>query len=255
MPVRVSNKPTPPRPRRRQNPEAGSLPAERRLPVFARRYPAMAPGAPTPNQASPPQPPTALANAASPPSKRDLKSWWKSFKLQPSKHQDTNGTDCLNPVTPVASPQDNPCTIEEGLEGDVILRAVLAQHDERTRAPVGGVPHLPVESSDATCKPRTRGLSLAHLPPILASPLRCFVGEPSLDSTALALPPGHRHTEPISAGVRPQGIFGIPLRQSITYANVAISLVDENGASYIYGYVPIVVAKCGVFLKEKGMWR
>ncbi|KAL1866983.1 hypothetical protein VTK73DRAFT_4422 [Phialemonium thermophilum] len=79
--------------------------------------------------------------AASPPSKRDLKSWWKGFKL-PSKNQDTNET-------------------------------------------------------------------------------------------------------------RPQGIFGVPLRQSITYANVAISLVDENGKSYIYGYVPIVVAKCGVFLKEK----
>ncbi|KAI0390246.1 RhoGAP-domain-containing protein [Xylariaceae sp. FL0594] len=47
------------------------------------------------------------------------------------------------------------------------------------------------------------------------------------------------------------GIFGVPLRQSITYANVAISLVDDNGQSYIYGYVPIVVAKCGVFLKEK----
>lgn len=51
---------------------------------------------------------------------------------------------------------------------------------------------------------------------------------------------------------RGPGIFGVPLRQSITYANVAISLVDENGKSYIYGYVPIVVAKCGVFLKEKG---
>lgn len=51
---------------------------------------------------------------------------------------------------------------------------------------------------------------------------------------------------------RPQGIFGVPLRQSITYANVAISLIDEKGQSYIYGYVPIVVAKCGVFLKEKG---
>lgn len=51
---------------------------------------------------------------------------------------------------------------------------------------------------------------------------------------------------------QPKGIFGVPLRQSITYANVAISLVDEKGKSYIYGYVPIVVAKCGVFLKEKG---
>lgn len=55
-----------------------------------------------------------------------------------------------------------------------------------------------------------------------------------------------------SIETKPQGIFGVPLRQSIVYANVAISLVDDNGKSYIYGYVPIVVAKCGVFLKEKG---
>ncbi|SZF04560.1 unnamed protein product [Blumeria hordei] len=52
-------------------------------------------------------------------------------------------------------------------------------------------------------------------------------------------------------GEHPAGIFGVPLRQSITYANVAISLLDPEGKSYIYGYVPIVVAKCGVFLKEK----
>ncbi|KAL8910251.1 MAG: hypothetical protein Q9171_004452 [Xanthocarpia ochracea] len=49
----------------------------------------------------------------------------------------------------------------------------------------------------------------------------------------------------------PSGIFGIPLQDSIRYANVAISLTNECGESYIYGYVPIVVAKCGVFLKEK----
>ncbi|KAI6364166.1 hypothetical protein MCOR31_007557 [Pyricularia oryzae] len=58
----------------------------------------------------------------------------------------------------------------------------------------------------------------------------------------------HQETVPES---RPHGIFGVPLRQSITYANVAISLLDDDGKSYIYGYVPIVVAKCGVFLKEK----
>lgn len=51
---------------------------------------------------------------------------------------------------------------------------------------------------------------------------------------------------------KPRGIFGVPLQESIKYANVAISLFNEEGESYIYGYVPIVVAKCGVFLKEKG---
>ncbi|OQO09934.1 hypothetical protein B0A48_04289 [Cryoendolithus antarcticus] len=54
------------------------------------------------------------------------------------------------------------------------------------------------------------------------------------------------------SGIEPdQGIFGIPLQTSIRYANVAISLFNDEGQSYIYGYVPIVVAKCGVFLKEK----
>lgn len=46
----------------------------------------------------------------------------------------------------------------------------------------------------------------------------------------------------------------MPLSESILYANVAISLTNEQGESFIYGYVPIVVAKCGVFLKEKGVY-
>lgn len=46
-------------------------------------------------------------------------------------------------------------------------------------------------------------------------------------------------------------VFGIPLRQSICYANVAISVSNEEG-SVIFGYIPIVVAKCGVYLKQKG---
>ena len=52
----------------------------------------------------------------------------------------------------------------------------------------------------------------------------------------------------------PTGIFGVPLQVSIRYAHVAISLTNEQGESFVYGYVPIVVAKCGVFLKEKGMY-
>lgn len=48
------------------------------------------------------------------------------------------------------------------------------------------------------------------------------------------------------------GVFGVALVDSIKFANVAISLTNEAGEKYIYGYVPIVVAKVGVFLKEKG---
>jgi hypothetical protein len=61
-----------------------------------------------------------------------------------------------------------------------------------------------------------------------------------------------REANPPFLTEKPQGIFGVPLNVSIKYANVAISLTNDNGESFIYGYVPIVVAKCGVFLKEKG---
>src|ERR1700761_2726583 len=55
-------------------------------------------------------------------------------------------------------------------------------------------------------------------------------------------------TEPVES----QGIFGVPLQTSVRYANVAISLNDASGQSYIYGYDPIVVAKCRGILKEEG---
>ncbi|KAI5307097.1 hypothetical protein KEM56_004571 [Ascosphaera pollenicola] len=55
-------------------------------------------------------------------------------------------------------------------------------------------------------------------------------------------------------------IFGVPLAESVRYASVVISVTDDAGETYVYGVVPIVVAKCGLFLKEeatttKGIFR
>lgn len=47
-------------------------------------------------------------------------------------------------------------------------------------------------------------------------------------------------------------VFGVPLETSITYANTAITLTTDTGQSKIYGYVPVVVAKCTVYLKMHG---
>ncbi|KAG8670537.1 GTPase activating protein (GAP) for Rho1p [Fusarium poae] len=47
-------------------------------------------------------------------------------------------------------------------------------------------------------------------------------------------------------------IFGVALATSIPYANIAISVHDEDGRASIYGYIPIVVGKTGIYLKEKG---
>ncbi|KZT52324.1 Rho GTPase activation protein [Calocera cornea HHB12733] len=45
-------------------------------------------------------------------------------------------------------------------------------------------------------------------------------------------------------------VFGVPLRESLKYASVQISTADQNGELYVWGYVPVVVAKCGLYLKE-----
>ncbi|ODQ52645.1 RhoGAP-domain-containing protein [Saitoella complicata NRRL Y-17804] len=60
-------------------------------------------------------------------------------------------------------------------------------------------------------------------------------------------------TKPAKKPEGPKGIFNVPLQESIKYAHVAISLTDPNGESFVYGYIPIVIAKCGVFLKSQGL--
>ncbi|PWN40198.1 Rho GTPase activation protein [Ceraceosorus guamensis] len=46
------------------------------------------------------------------------------------------------------------------------------------------------------------------------------------------------------------GVFGQPLRRSLKYASVAISMAGEDGQQYVWGYVPVIVAKVGLYLKE-----
>ncbi|KAI9453334.1 Rho GTPase activation protein [Russula earlei] len=48
----------------------------------------------------------------------------------------------------------------------------------------------------------------------------------------------------------PGAVFGRPLKESVRYASVQISTADPSGRLYVWGYIPVVVAKCGLFLKE-----
>jgi hypothetical protein len=50
----------------------------------------------------------------------------------------------------------------------------------------------------------------------------------------------------------PDGVFGVSLARSLRYASVAISMMGTDGKARIYGFVPIIVAKCGLFLKDNG---
>jgi hypothetical protein len=49
------------------------------------------------------------------------------------------------------------------------------------------------------------------------------------------------------------GIFGIALPQSIRYARANISYLDDESGERLTGYIPIIVAKCGSYLKEEGL--
>jgi len=200
------------------------------------------------NQPPPSQGPGAVQASTSPPSKRDLRTWWKNFKI-PSKHQEAQGTSAL-PAS--SSPRRSASFFVEHFAAQSVGDLGSSRHPLSEESPLSEeVPVAPCDVPQASVE--------TNLPPPTSSVEQSRWGiSTSIFTWLLSCTPcssycklrsesDQKITEP-----KPQGIFGVPLRQSITYANVAISLIDENGKSYIYGYVPIVVAKCGVFLKEKG---
>ncbi|KAG9050182.1 hypothetical protein FS837_007080 [Tulasnella sp. UAMH 9824] len=60
-------------------------------------------------------------------------------------------------------------------------------------------------------------------------------------------PPSVAPAAKISSG---STVFGKPLRESLRYASVHISTSNAQGELYVWGYIPVVVAKCGLYLKE-----
>lgn len=46
----------------------------------------------------------------------------------------------------------------------------------------------------------------------------------------------------------PSSVFGKPLKESLRYASVQISTANANGELYVWGYIPVVVAKWCVCL-------
>lgn len=148
------------------------------------------------------------------PTKRDLASWWKNFKRN-TKKEDENKGMCIF------------CDYSNDIE-------LLSWTRGEDRIRKTNLPHLDCGM----------GLSvgLLSLKSMRKDPAQyCF--------------PFTMQLLTLSLHVGPQigGIFGVPLNVSIKYANVAISLTNDKGESFIYGYVPIVVAKCGVFLKDQGI--
>ncbi|THH13143.1 hypothetical protein EW146_g7044 [Bondarzewia mesenterica] len=70
------------------------------------------------------------------------------------------------------------------------------------------------------------------------------------DKGAWAPRAGNLHRQTRRSGVEEHTVFGKPLKESLKYASVQISTANANGELYVWGYIPVVVAKCGLFLKE-----
>ncbi|KAG2184394.1 hypothetical protein INT43_000303 [Umbelopsis isabellina] len=51
-----------------------------------------------------------------------------------------------------------------------------------------------------------------------------------------------------------KGVFGIPLSESIKYSYSTISYMDDDTNEQCYGVIPTIIAKCGSFLKEEGLF-
>lgn len=216
-----------------------------------------------------PQPahaPTA-GEAASPPSKASLKQWWKNFSKPPNKGQEQNNGSLTpfhtrgqlqyprNPRILATSwvvedlddvrliVQDNEKQMQDAEERFGIPKYSTSYEDQEFRLLLW--PHNSYSSQSLLVS-----VDLSELPYPVCKQTKFWLFIETLLPVEYFRRLQSLRLIPAQA---PTGIFGVPLRQSITYANVAISLVDGEGRSYIYGYVPIVVAKCGVFLKEKGM--
>ena len=48
-------------------------------------------------------------------------------------------------------------------------------------------------------------------------------------------------------------VFGRPLKEALRYASVHISTANPSGQLYIWGYIPVVVAKWSVCFSASGM--
>ncbi|KAI9823775.1 MAG: hypothetical protein M1832_002332 [Thelocarpon impressellum] len=207
---------------------------------------------------------------------RDLMSWWKRFQSREKKGEEKKGKDpptdpdhcesdaaaaaaAVNPRPRLSSlfhempstPSLRSRASDARRSGEVVpgsRRSLIeAVRRSETLPRVGGFwgsgimrsPSFGADRRHVPSSPRPSTPPGQESPPSLRSRVRAIL---HLRDFAH---PFRRAVEP------PTGIFAVPLSESIKYANVAISLTDGDGKSFIYGYVPIVVAKCGVFLKEK----
>ena len=161
------------------------------------------------------------ATTAQTESKRDLTSWWKTFKRGNNRPVEERGTVSRDTIS--LSQKDAPASA---------ARTAGPLHAANGRWSGGAAILNNGRSADDFSVGSANKVAHRLKDPVDATHISGLANVS--DHTATA------------------GIFGIPLQQSIRYANVAISLFNDDGQSYIYGYVPIVVAKCGVFLKEKG---
>lgn len=51
-----------------------------------------------------------------------------------------------------------------------------------------------------------------------------------------------------------RGVFGVSLSDSVIYAHSTISYIDDKTNSQSICWIPTIIAKCGAYLKDGGLY-
>lgn len=108
------------------------------------------------------------------------------------------------------------------------------------------LPHMSHSSSAVTTSASSSNHSHHH-----HSNSSYYGGSPTPDMHNSSSPPIGSYLSTSSYSQNAENhIFGVSLKTSIKYASSNIILTDKAGKEYVYGQIPIIVAKCSHFLKK-----
>ncbi|ANB14606.1 Sac7p [Sugiyamaella lignohabitans] len=180
-----------------------------------------------------------MASAASPPSKSSLATWWKQFKQRP--HLKDDELDYLSDSEGASG--SGSASAEGGASGGIYVSGrPKLRHLSHSSSAIGTIRS---PSNQSVSVNGSGGGASGY------GSASSGIGGGSGYNSAVGTNAMSPETFQADSGASDNAIFGVPLKQSVDYAWVPISLTDpETGESFKYGHIPVIVAKCGRYLKK-----
>lgn len=171
--------------------------------------------------------PTPVTTSSSPSTKPSVTGWFKQFKKsQPEDEDEITNNGIPESLRDKEKEKDNENFFSDSqTQPNLSLSVPSQQHQQSSpsKQPVIVAPKSPEPSATSSSTPKQSS------------------SKSTATNVATMIPPEFRESP----------IFGVPLRISVQYAHVSISLSDpDTDEHFVYGHIPVVVAKCGVYLKK-----